>query len=409
MQRRVVVTGMGILSSIGQDIPSFWQAAINGKSGIKPISNIDVSKYPTRIGGEIGPLSDEQLPHIDKSQRYTRVAQYAIFCAEQAFKQAKLESSLLQSAGIFIGTGWGGTPEIESAFQGFFQQGWKKIPPMTVIKGMPNSIANHLGMLYNIQGPNMTLSNACISSAEAIGLAFESIQRGKVNTAICGGSESLLWESVLGAWCRLKVMSTQNEHPQKSCRPFDVNRDGMVMADGAGLLVLEEFEQAKARGAKIYGEIIGFGQSCDAHHITAPKIEGQVAAIKAALGHARVSPSDVQYINAHGTSTKLNDLTETQTIKEVFGQHAYQIPITAQKSMTGHAIGAAGALEIITICLAMENGILPPTINLDTPDEQCDLDYIPHKSRHKQVDIALSNHFAFGGANAALVLKRFHQ
>ncbi len=408
MQRRVVVTGMGILSTIGQDIPSFWQAAISGQSGIKPLSSIDVTSYPTRIGGEIGPLNNEQLPHIKKRQRYTRVSQYALYCTEQALQQAKLESACRQSAGVFIGTGWGGTPEIESAFQGFFEKGWKKIPPLTVIKGMPNSIANHVAMLYDIQGPNMTLSNACISSAEAIGLAFESIQNGKINTAICGGSESLLWESVLAAWCRLKVMSTKNDHPQKSCRPFDANRDGMVIADGAGILIIEELEQAKARGANIIAEIIGFGQSCDAHHITAPKSEGQVAAIEVALSQAKLSPNDIQYINAHGTSTKLNDLTETQTIKKVFGSQAYNIPITAQKSMTGHAIGASGVLEIIATSLAIKHGILPPTINLDTPDEFCDLDYIPHEARHKQVDIALSNHFAFGGANAALVLKRYN-
>ncbi|WP_367607495.1 beta-ketoacyl synthase [Legionella sp. W05-934-2] len=409
MHKRVVVTGMGILSSIGQDIPSFWQAAISGQSGIKHLTQIDVSNYPTRIGGEIGPLTDEQLPHIEKRQRFTRVAQYAIYCLEQALQQAKLDTSIRQSAGIYMGTGWGGTPEIESGFKDYFLHGWKKIPPMSVIKGMPNSITNHLAMLYDIRGPNMTLSNACISSAEAIGVGFENIQRGKISTAICGGSESLLWASVLGAWCRLKVMSTQNEHPQKSCRPFDANRDGMVIADGAGVMILEELEQARARGAHIYAEIIGFGQSCDAHHITAPKSEGQAAAIEAALNQARVSPNDIQYINAHGTATKLNDLTETQTIKHVFGNRAYQIPITAQKSMTGHAIGAAGVLEIITTCLAIENGILPPTINLDNPDEQCDLDYIPHQARHKQIDIALSNHFAFGGANAALILQRFFQ
>lgn len=408
MQRRVVVTGMGVLSSIGQDTPSFWQAAIAGKSGIKPLSFIDVSTYPTRIGGEVGSLSDSQLPHIEKRHRYTRVSQYALYCAEQALQQAKLDSSIRQSAGVFIGTGWGGTPEIESAFLGYFEHGWKKIPPMTVIKSMPNSIANHVAMLYGVQGPNMTLSNACISSADAIGLAFENIKNGKINTAICGGAESLLWESILAAWCRLKVMSTNNDQPQKSCRPFDANRDGMVIADGAGILILEELEQAKARGANIISEIISFGQSCDAHHITAPKSEGQVAAIESALNQAKLSPNDIQYINAHGTSTKLNDLTETQTIKKVFGKHAYNIPISAQKSMTGHAIGAAGVLEIIATSLALQHGILPPTINLDTPDDLCDLDYVPHKARHKQVEIALSNHFAFGGANAALILKRFH-
>jgi 3-oxoacyl-[acyl-carrier-protein] synthase II len=272
---------------------------------------------------------------------------------------------------------------------------------------MPNSVANHLAIAFGLGGPNSTISNACVSSAEAIGTAYQQIAHGTISTAICGGTESLLWESVMAAWCKLKVMSTQNEQPTQASRPFDLHRNGMVMADGAGILVLEELSQARARGANIIAEVIGFGASCDAFHVTAPNSQGQIRAINAALNDARLSPNDIHYINAHGTGTPLNDSTETQTIKSVFGSKAYDIPITAQKAMTGHSIGSAGAMEIIATSLCIQKNLLLPTINLQTPDPACDLDYVPNIARAKNIDIALSNHFAFGGANAALLIKRY--
>ncbi|WBV63050.1 beta-ketoacyl-[acyl-carrier-protein] synthase family protein [Legionella pneumophila 130b] len=272
---------------------------------------------------------------------------------------------------------------------------------------MPNSIANHIAIAFGIGGPNSTISNACVSSGEAIGMAYQQIAHGNLTTALCGGTESLVWESVMAAWCKLRVMSTNNENPSQASRPFDLNRDGMVMADGAGILILEELQQAKARGAQILGEIIGYGASCDAFHVTAPNSQGQARAIVAALNDAKLSINDVHYINAHGTGTQLNDSTETETIKMVFGKRAYDIPITAQKAMTGHAIGAAGAMEIIATTLSLQKNTLLPTINLHTPDPACDLDYVPNAAREKTIDIALSNHFAFGGANAALVLRKY--
>ncbi len=275
------------------------------------------------------------------------------------------------------------------------------------VRGMPNSVANHVAIAFGIGGPNSTISNACVSSAEAIGTAYQQIAHGNLSTAICGGTESLLWESVMAAWCKLKVMSINNEQPSQASRPFDLHRDGMVMADGSGILVLEELNQARARGAQIIAEIIGFGASCDAFHVTAPNNQGQSRAINAALNDARLSPNDIHYINAHGTGTLLNDSTETTTIKSVFGSRAYDIPITAQKAMTGHSIGAAGAMEIIATSLCIQKNLLLPTINLHTPDPACDLDYIPNIARVKSIDIALSNHFAFGGANAALLIKRY--
>lgn len=406
MKKRVVITGMDITSSIGCGLDKFWQAAVNGSCGIQRIQSYDPSPYPTQIAGEIKDLCLDDLPEFNRSKRYPRVAQYALFCAHHALMQAQLSPEDRSKTGTFIGTSLGGTPELETAYEAFYTNQWKKIPALSVIRGMPNSVANHIAIAFGLGGPNSTVSNACVSSAEAIGNAYQQISQGYLATAVCGGTESLIWETLMSAWCKLRVMSTQNEQPQFASRPFDINRDGMVMADGAGIIVLEEYENAHARGATILAEIIGYGASCDAYHVTAPNSQGQVRSIKAALQDARLSPNDIQYINAHGTGTALNDITETQTIKAVFESHAYHIPITAQKAMTGHAIGAAGVMQIISTVLSLQQGILLPTINLTDPDPECDLDYIPNQARRKSIDIALSNHFAFGGANAALILKR---
>ncbi|HAU1152993.1 TPA: beta-ketoacyl-[acyl-carrier-protein] synthase family protein [Legionella pneumophila] len=407
MKKRVVITGMEITSSIGSGIDKFWLAASQGQCGIKRIQSYDPSPYSTQIAGEITDLSLDHLPEFNKSKRYPRAAQYALFCAHHAIEQAGLRQSELNAAGTFIGTSIGGQPELEVGYRLFFTDSWKKIPPLSVIRGMPNSIANHIAIAFDIGGPNSTISNACVSSGEAIGMAYQQIAHGNLTTALCGGTESLIWESVMAAWCKLRVMSTNNENPSQASRPFDLNRDGMVMADGAGILILEELQQAKARGAQILGEIIGYGASCDAFHVTAPNSQGQARAIFAALNDAKLSINDIHYINAHGTGTQLNDSTETETIKMVFGKRAYDIPITAQKAMTGHAIGAAGAMEIIATTLSLQKNTLLPTINLHTPDPACDLDYVPNTAREKTIDIALSNHFAFGGANAALVLRKY--
>jgi 3-oxoacyl-[acyl-carrier-protein] synthase II len=398
---------MEITSSIGTGVQNFWKAAIQGQCGIDRISTYDPSVYSTQIGGEIKDLSLDHLPEFNKSKRYPRAAQYALFCAHHAIQNARLEQGELYQAGTYMGTSLGGYPEMESAYDVFYKGDWKKIPALSVIRGMPNSVANHVAIAFGIGGPNSTISNACVSSAEAIGQAYVHISNGRLSTAICGGTESLLWESLMAAWCKLRVMSTQNETPKSASKPFDLHRDGMVMADGAAVLVLEELEQAKARGADILGEIIGFGQSCDAFHVTAPNSEGQIRAIRMALDDAKMSANDIHYINAHGTGTQLNDSTETSTIKTIFGERAYTIPVTAQKAMTGHTIGASGAMEIIATALSLKHDVLLPTINLHTPDPLCDLDYVPNTARSQAIDIALSNHFAFGGANAALILKKY--
>ncbi len=407
MKKRVVITGMEITSSIGSGLDNFWQAATAGKCGIDRIQSYDPTPYPTQIAGEIRDLCLEHLPVFNKPKRYPRVAQYALYCAHHAIENSGLTAQELSRAATYIGTSLGGAPELELAYQSFYSGHWKKVPALSVIRGMPNSVANHTAIAFGLGGPNSTISNACVSSAEAIGNAYQQISNGRMSVALCGGTESLVWETIMTAWCKLRVMSTQNASPTTASRPFDLHRDGMVMADGAGMLVLEELSHATARGATIHAEILGFGASCDAFHVTAPHSDGQTRAIQAALDDARISPDEIQYINAHGTGTQLNDLTETETIKRVFGQRAYDIPITAQKAMTGHAIGAAGAMQIISTVLSLKNDILLPTINLNNQDPACDLDYVPNTARSKKINIALSNHFAFGGANAALIVSEY--
>ncbi|KTD62488.1 beta-ketoacyl-[acyl-carrier-protein] synthase family protein [Legionella shakespearei] len=407
MKKRVVITGMEITSSIGTGIEKFWDAAQQGLCGIKRIQAYDPSPYTTQIAGEVTDLSLDHLPEFNKSKRYPKAAQFALYCAHHAIERSGLGAEELATAGTYIGTSLGGHPEMELGYKIFFTETWKKIPPLSIIRAMPNSVANHVAIAFGLGGPNSTISNACVSSGEAIGTAYQQIAQGNLTTAVCGGTESLVWESVMAGWCKLRVMSTNNENPSQASRPFDLNRDGMVMADGAGILILEELQQAKARGATILAEIIGFGASCDAFHVTAPNSQGQTRAIHAALNDARLSPNDIHYINAHGTGTQLNDSTETQTIKAVFGERAYEIPVTAQKAMTGHTIGAAGAMEIIATTLSLQKDMLLPTINLQTPDPECDLDYVANEARAKPIEIALSNHFAFGGANAALILRKY--
>jgi 3-oxoacyl-[acyl-carrier-protein] synthase II len=409
MKKRVVVTGMDIVSSIGIGLENFWSAAKQGANGINRIQSYDASPYPTQIAGEIVGFTLDAIPEYNKSKRYTRVVQYAMYCAHHALIRSGLTPTERLDAATFIGTSLGGYPETEMMYKTLYTDSWKKISPLTVIKAMPNSVANNIAIAFGLGGMNSTISNACVSSAEAIGNAYQQIAEGRLKVALCGGTESLIWEATMVAWCKLRVMSTNNDNPSTACRPFDQERDGMIMADGAGILILEELEHAKARSAKIYAEIIGFGSSCDASHITAPDTKGQKRAIIAALDSAKLTPQDIHYINAHGTATQLNDVIETATIKSVFGNHAYDIPITAQKSMTGHAIGAAGVMEIIATSLCLQEDILLPTINLKNPDAACDLDYVANQSRKKKIDIALSNHFAFGGANVVLVLSKYNR
>lgn len=409
MVKRVVITGMEVTTAIGTGLQKFWDSACSGVSGVRRISNYDPSPYPTQIAGQVIDFPIEEYPEYKKSSRYPRTSQFILYCARKSLDKAgfSLKSPELLSVGTFLGTGQGGAPEIEDAYEAYYKFGWKKVPVLTVTRAMPNSAANNVAIELGLGGPNVTISNACNSSAEAIVQAFDNIRYGRITMALAGGTEAMIFEPTMVAWCKLRVMSTCNETPEKASRPFDKMRDGMIMAEGAGILILEELEHAKARGAHIYAEILGSASTCDAHHITAPSVEGQARAIRLALQNAGVDASEIDYISAHGTGTLLNDLVETQTIKTVFGERAKHIPISSLKSMTGHTIGAAGALEIVATALSLQDGKLHPTINLDTPDSECDLDYIPHKVRYASIETALSNHFAFGGANTALILRRY--
>lgn len=397
---------MEACTCIGNNVDTFWTNLIEGKSGIARITAYDPSPYPTQIAGFVNDFDiAKDYPHLNKPRRYSKAAQMASHTALKAIEKSGLTKEELSLGGTFIGTGLGGEPQSEDAYECFYNARWRKMPALTITRAMPNSIANMIAIECGLGGKNITFANACNSSAEAIGSAYEQIQMGKMPLAVCGGAESMLWESMMAAWCKLKVMSTMNEMPEKASRPFDKHRSGMVMSEGAGIVVLEDYDHAMARGATPLIEIAGFASSCDAFHITAPTTEGQSRAIRGALDDGNITPEDIHYINAHGTATKLNDVIETESIKEVFGELAYEIPVSSIKSSIGHAIGAAGVLEVITTTLAIQNDVLPATMNLDEPDDRCDLDYVPNTARKHRVDVALSNHFAFGGANCALVLK----
>lgn len=409
MTKRVVITGMEVTTAIGTGLDKFWNAALAGVSGTRRIFNYDPTAYPTQIAGQVTDFPLEEYPEYKKSSRYPRTSQFILYCARKVMEKSGIstKSPELLTVGTFLGTGQGGTPEIEDAYTAYYTYGWKKVPVLTVTRAMSNSAANNVAIELGLGGPNITISNACNSSAEAIVLACDQIRTGKLSMALAGGTEAMIFEPTMAAWCRLRVMSTCNEAPEKASKPFDKMRDGMIMAEGAGILILEELEHAKARGAHIYAEIIGCGSSCDAHHITAPSVEGQARAIQLALNNAQVEPEEIDYISAHGTGTYLNDFIETQTIKKVFGERAKHIPISSLKSMIGHTIGAAGVIEIAATALSLQEGKLHPTINLETPDPECDLDYIPNQMRQVAIETALSNHFAFGGANTALILRRY--
>lgn len=409
MTKRVVITGMEVTTPIGTGLEKFWSAALSGANGVRRISTYDPSPYPTQIAGQITDFPFDDYPEYNKSSRYPRTSQFLLYCARNIMKKTglSLKSPELLSVGTFIGSGQGGTPEIEDAYALYYAGNWKRVPVLTIIRAMSNSAANYVAIELGLGGPNVTIANACNSSAEAIAQAFTQIRQGRLPMALAGGTEAMVFEPTMAAWCRLRVMSTYNEIPEKASRPFDKSRDGMIMAEGAGLLMLEELTHAQARGATIYGEIIGTASTSDMSHITAPSVEGQARAINLALQDAGIDPDHIDYISAHGTGTVLNDLTETKTIKTVFGSRAGDIPISSLKSMTGHTIGAAGALEIVATALSLRDGRLHPTINLNTPDPECDLDYIPHTARVLPIETALSNHFAFGGANTALILRRY--
>lgn len=408
---RVVVTGLGAITPIGNTVSEYWDGLINGRSGIGPITLFDASKHACQIAGEVKNFDPYEFLDRKEGKRMERFAQFAVIGSKQALADAQFEINDLnaEQVGVLIGTGVGGLNILEDQIEVLLTKGPSRCTPFLI----PMMIANMASGLTAIQtgakGPNSCTVTACAAGSNAIGDAFRLIQRGYAKAMICGGTEAAVTPISVAGFAAARALSTKNKEPQKASRPFDRDRDGFVMGEGTGILFLEELEQALARGARIYGEIVGYAMTCDAYHITSPvpDARGATQSISLALKDAGLSPDQVSYINAHGTSTDANDVMETKAIKQALGESAYNIAISSTKSMTGHLLGGAGGIEAVASVLAIVNDQVPPTINLDHPDPECDLDYVPHQSRSLKVDVALSNSFGFGGHNVTLAFKKY--
>ena len=411
-KRRVVVTGLGIVSPLGSSIDSTWAAILRGESGIGPITRFDASTFPTRIGGTVRDFDVSQYISPKEARRMDEFMHYGVAAGIQAFTDSGLDAQKMdpERCGVISGAGIGGLATIESEHNAFLAANSpRKISPFFIPGSIINMISGHLSIKYGLKGPNLGVVTACTTSTHAIGLGMRTIQYGDADVMLAGGAEMSMTVLGIGGFSQAKALSTRNDEPQKACRPWDRDRDGFVAADGGGVMVLEELEHARARGARIYAELIGFGMSGDAYHITAPPEDGAGArlAMRNALRDASINADAVAYLNAHATSTPLGDRAETVAIKQAFGDHAKRLAVSSTKSMTGHLLGAAGVVEAILTVLALRDQVAPPTINLDNPDPDCDLDYVPHTARPMKIDVAISNSFGFGGTNGTLVLRRF--
>jgi 3-oxoacyl-[acyl-carrier-protein] synthase II len=409
-KRRVVVTGLGIVSPVGNDVATAWKNVVAGVSGIGPITHFDASAFPTRIAGEVKNFDATQYVPPKDLKKMDTFIHYGIGAGTDALKDSGLEITEANAAriGVAVGAGIGGIASIERTTLAYYEGGPRKISPFFVPGCIINMASGNLAIIHGLKGPNIACVTACTTATHNIGLAMRMIQYGDADAMLTGGAEFSVTATAVGGFCSARAMSTRNDDPTRASRPWDKNRDGFVLSDGAGLLVLEEYEHAKARDARIYAEVAGFGMSDDAYHITAPSEGGEGAArcMEAAVKDAGVDPAAVQYINAHGTSTPLGDLGEVHAAKRVFGDHAYKLAMSSTKSTTGHLLGAAGGVEAIFTLLAMRDNVLPPTINLDEPGEGCDLDFVPNTARDGRIDIAISNSFGFGGTNGTLLFKR---
>jgi 3-oxoacyl-[acyl-carrier-protein] synthase II len=412
-KRRIVVTGLGMVTPLALDAPATWSAILAGTSGIGSlIVDFDLEKFPTRIGGQVRGFDPLVYMSAKDARRMDTFIQYGIAAAQEAIRDAALvvTPENAERIGLAIGSGIGGIEGIEKNHLAFLENDHspRKISPFFVPSSIINMVAGNLSIMYGIKGPNLAVVTACSSGAHNIGLSARLIQAGDADIMIAGGAEMSTTPISLGGFCAARALSARNEEPTRASRPFDQDRDGFVMGDGAGILVLESLESAQARGVPIYAELVGFGMSADAHHITQPSEGGEGAArcMVNALRDAGLAPEQIDYINAHGTSTPAGDIAETQAIKRAFGAHARRLAVSSTKSMTGHMLGAAGAVEAAFSILALRDQILPPTINLDQPDAECDLDYVPHQARPARLDHALSNSFGFGGTNGSLIFRR---
>ena len=411
MKRRVVVTGIGLITPLGNGTTQTWEALIQGKSGIGPITRFDASEYASQIAAEVKGFDPEQWFEKKQVKNLDAFVQYAVAAADLAWKDSGLSitEGNAERVGVITGCGMGGLPTIEEYHGILASRGPRKVTPFFIPRVIPNMSSGQISIRLGCKGPNLSQTTACAAGTHAVGEAFRHIAYGDCDAAVTGGTESVICPLAIGGFSAMKALSTRNDDPQSASRPFDVDRDGFVISEGAGMLVLEELEMAKSRGAKIYAEIIGYGQTSDAFHIAAPPENGEGAArcMAAAMRDAGLNPADVDYINAHGTSTPLNDKCETLAIKSVFGEHAYKLAVSSTKSMTGHMLGAAGGVEAAFTALTVFNGIIPPTVNLHNPSPDCDLDYVPLVARETVVNVALSNSFGFGGTNGVIVMRRF--
>ncbi|MEJ2199651.1 MAG: beta-ketoacyl-ACP synthase II [Desulfuromonadaceae bacterium] len=408
--RRVVVTGVGVVSALGTGTEKNWSALMAGTSGIDRITRFDASGLPSQIAGEVKDFNPEDFVDKKEVKKMDTFIQYALAASEMAMQDSGLQitEANAERVGVVIGAGLGGLPAIEKYHDALNAGGYKKITPFFIPMLIINLAPGHVSIRFGAKGPNISTVTACATGTHSIGDAYHMIKRGDADAMIAGGTESTITPLAIGGFNVMKALSTRNETPQTASRPFDKNRDGFVMAEGAGIVILEEYESAKQRGAKIYAEVAGYGLTGDAHHITAPAPDGEGGArcMKMALKNAGLNPEEVDYINAHGTSTHFNDLYETMAIKSIFGDHARKLMVSSTKSMTGHALGAAGGIEAVYSLLAIDRGGIPPTINYQEPDPECDLDYVPNEARQAKIEVALSNSLGFGGTNGTLIFKK---
>jgi len=411
-KRRIVITGMGTINSVGHNVEETWNNLLAGKSGIDHIKNFEVTdEYASRIAGEIKDYDPKEHFERKKLKKLDHYTQYALITAQEAFEDAGLDKTEFDHnrAGVIVSSGIGGMLTFEEEAYKMERKGPKRISPFFIPKMISNIASAEIAIKFDLRALNFNISSACASANHSIGTAFRSIQYGDADIMLTGGSEGSVTPLAVAGFCSMRALSTRNDEPEKACRPFDKDRDGFIMAEGGGVIVLEEMEHALNRGAKIYAEIVGYGASCDAFHITAPSEngEGGARAMQAAIDDAGIRPDQIDYINAHGTSTPLNDPTETKAIKTVLGDHAYNVKISSTKSMTGHTLGAAAGIEAIVCCKSIITGKVHPTINYENPDPECDLDYVPNKAIETAINYALSNSLGFGGHNGVVIFKKF--
>jgi 3-oxoacyl-[acyl-carrier-protein] synthase II len=411
MRNRVVITGLGAITPVGLSVSAFWESLIAGRSGVGRITRFDPANIEVQIGAEVKDFEPTNYIDRKEARRMDRFTQFAVAAAKEAVGDSglKLENEDAERVGVIIGSGIGGMETFTDQFHVLVEKGPRRVSPFFIPMMIANMAAGQLAILIGAKGPNMTTVTACASANNAIGEAFHTIQRGGADVMLTGGSEASFVPIAVAGFAAMKAMSERNDDPEKASRPFDANRDGFVMGEGSAMLVLESLDHALARGARIYAEVVGYGTTADAHHITEPAPEGDGGrrSMALALRDAGLDPSAVDYINAHGTSTPKGDVLETVAIKRVFGDHAHRLAVSSTKSMTGHLLGAAGAVEAVASVKAIQEGIVPPTINYDNPDPECDLDYVPNVARKREVNVALSNSFGFGGQNATVIFRKY--